>query len=205
MNFERFRREIDGEVVDYQTLFHFLRELKKPRDKITSLVNEGKIIRLKRGLYVFGENWRRRPLQLEIVSNLLYGPSYVSFEYALSQYGLLAERSSVITCAAIGDSKSFDTPVGIFEYRALDPEKFKIGIEYADLGEEGGYFIASKEKALIDLVYKTPGIRSIGQLRYFLFEEMRIDETLFHQLDLRQMHEIANVYEKRSVKMLSKL
>lgn len=205
MDFERFRRETVSEVFDYQALSHFLRDLKKPRDRISSLVSEGKVVRLKRGLYIFGENWRRRPLSLEIVSNLLYGPSCVSFEYALTQYGLLAERSSVITCAAIGDSKTFDTPVGVFEYRAFDPEKFKIGIEYKDLGEEGGYFIASKEKALIDLVCRTPGIRSIDQLRYFLFEEMRIDETMFRQLDFFQLNQIANIYEKRILKLLSKL
>src|SRR5690606_32783027 len=105
------------------------------------------------------------------------------FEYALIHYGLLAERSRVITCAAIGDSKEYDTPIGVFEYRAMDREKFKTGIEYKDLGEDGGYFIASKEKAVIDLVYRTPGIRSIGQLRHFLFEEMRMDETMFRELD----------------------
>lgn len=203
MHFERFRKEISSEIFDHQILVDFLRDFKKPRDKISSLVAEGKIVRLKRGLYVFGEEWRRHPLTLETIANLLYGPSCVSFEYALCRYGLIAERSSVITSLTIGDSKTFHTPVGAFEYRAIDREKFKVGIEYRNLEDEGGYFIASREKALADLVYRTPGIRSQEQLRYFLFEEMRMDEEMFRAFDFERLHQIAQAYKKQSVQMLA--
>lgn len=205
MSFELFRRHMQVEVFDYQLLAHFLSDLKKPRDKVAALISEGKIVRLKKGLYVFGEDWRRSPLNLGVIANLLYGPSCVSFEYALTSYGLLAERSKTITSLAIGNSKTFDTPVGTFEYRAIDKNKFKIGIEYIDLEKEGGYFIASKEKALADLVYRTPGIRTLEQLRYYLFEEMRIDETMFRGFDFKKLNEIATTYKKNTLHMLNKL
>lgn len=89
-----------------------------------------------------------------MIANLVYSPSCISFEYALTHYGMIAERSTVITSLAIGNTKTFQTLIGIFEYRAIDREKFKVGIEYKNLGSEGGYFIASKEKALADLVYQ---------------------------------------------------
>lgn len=205
MDFERFRRSIKSEIFDYQYLVGFFEGIKKPRDKVSSLIAEGKIVRVKRGLYVFGENWRLRPLALEVVANMLYGPSCVSFEYALTRYGLLAERASVITCLTIGDTKNFPTPLGIFEYRAIDREKFKTGLEYRDLGEEGGYLIASREKALADFVYRTPGIRTLGQLRHYLFEEMRVDETMFRALDKEALGAIAKIYNKKSVTLLSRL
>ncbi len=205
MNFERFRREILAEIFDYQILAKYLSELKKPRDKVTSLIAEGKIVRLKKGLYVFGEEWRRGPLNLEIIANLLYGPSCISFEYALTHYGLLAERSTTVTSLAIGDSKKFETPIGIFEYRAIDKDKFKIGIEYRDLGKEGGYFIASREKAIADLVYRTPGIRTLQQLHHYLFIEMRIDPHLTSLLDKKKLNEIVCAYQKQSVRLLEKL
>lgn len=205
MDFESFRQSITTEIFDYQYIAYYLRNLKKPKDKIAALVAEGKIIRVKRGLYVFGENWRRAPISLEIAANVLYGPSCVSFEYALNRYGLLAERSSVITSLAIGDSKTFETPLGTFEYRAIDREKFKIGIEYRNLEKEGGYLIASKEKALVDLVYRTPGIRTLEQLRYFLFEEMRIDEMMFRELDKKSLCAIAQTYDKKSTILLSQV
>lgn len=205
MSFELFRREIKLEIFDYQLLASYLVGLKKPRDKVSALIAEGKIVRVKRGLYVFGKDWRRAPLSLEMIANLIYGPSYVSFEYALTRYGLIAERSTVITSLTIGDTNTFHTPIGIFEYRAIDREKFKVGIEYKDLGKEGGYFIASREKALADLVYRTPGIRTLEQLRHYLFEEMRIDETIFRSFDFHKLDEISKAYNKNSVRMMSQL
>lgn len=205
MDFDLFRREVSMDVFDYQLLAQYLKDLKRPRDKVSSLVAEGKIVRLKKGLYVFGENWRKAPLSLEMIANLIYGPSCISFEYALTHYGLISERSTVITSLVIGDTKTFETPIGIFEYRAIDREKFKIGIEYRGIGQEGGYFIASPEKALVDLVYKTPGIRSLAQLRHYLFEEMRVDETLFRKCDVRQFNRLAKAYEKNSITMLSQV
>lgn len=205
MNFELFRRQVQGEVFDYQLLANYLKDLKKPRDKVSSLLIEGKIVRVKKGLYVFGEDWRRSLLSLEMIANLVYGPSCISFEYALNHYGLIAERSTVITSLAIGDSKTFQTPIGTFEYRAIDRDKFKVGIEYRNLGKEGGYFIASREKALADLVYRTSGIRTLEQLRYYLFEEMRVDETMFRELDFHKLDEISKAYNKHSVNMMTKL
>ena len=205
MDFEDFRHEVMIDVFDYQLLAKYLQGLKKPRDKVSALVAEGKLIRLKKGLYIFGENWRRKPLCLEMVANLLYGPSCVSFEYALTRYGLIAERSMVVTSLAIGDTKTFYTPIGTFEYLAIDRKKFKVGIEYKSLDKAGGYFIASKEKALIDLVYRTPNIRTLEQLRHYLFEEMRVDETMFRAFDFGQIQELANAYKKNSINMLLKI
>jgi len=205
MKFEILRQKIQTEVFDYQLLIDLFQDLKKPRDKISSLITEGKIVRIKKGLYVFGEIWRKSPLSLEMIANLIYGQSCVSFEYALSSYGLIAERPSVITSLAIGDTKTFQTPIGTFEYRAIDPDKFKVGIEYRNLGKEGGYFIASKEKALADLVYRTPGIRTLEQLRHYLFEEMRVDEGAFREFDFSKLKEISKAYKKNSVEMIGRL
>lgn len=201
MEFIQFRREISGEVFDHPVIAHFFRDLKKPRDKISMLTKAGMIIRLKRGFYIFGEEWRKHALSLETIANVLYGPSCVSFEYALTHYGLISERAQVVTSLAIGDSKTFHTPIGTFEYRAIDREKFHVGIEYHPL-DQGGFFIASKEKALTDLVYRTTGIRTKEQLRYFLFEEMRVDEEFFYCLNKKLLQQLADVYKKRSVKML---
>ena len=205
MNFELFRQEIQAEVFDYQLLASNLGGLKKPRDKVAALIADGKIVRVKKGLYVFGEKWRRAPLSLETIANLIYGPSCISFEYALSKYGLIAERSAVITSLTIGDTKTFHSPIGIFEYRAITPEKFKTGIEYRNLEKGNGYFIASKEKALADLVYRTSGIRTLEQLRHYLFEEMRVDEAMFRNFDFNKLKEISNIYQKNSVNMMGKL
>src|SRR5690606_38914938 len=111
----------------------------------------------------------------------------------------------VVTSLSIGDSKTYQTPIGQFEYRAIGSEKFKVGIEYRNLGEQGGYFIASREKALADLIYRTAGIRTLDHLKSYLFEEMRVDESIFQMLDMDLWGKIAKNYQKNSVSMVLKL
>ncbi len=80
---EPIRKMIPYEEFDYQTLLGALKGYARPRDRITALLRKGVIIRVKKGLYVFGEHERRRPYSREILANLIYGPSYISLEYAL--------------------------------------------------------------------------------------------------------------------------
>jgi len=53
MNFDLFRRETASEIFDYQYLADRFRALKKPRDKVASLIAEGKILRVKKDLSFF--------------------------------------------------------------------------------------------------------------------------------------------------------
>ena len=83
------RKLIDHEVFDYQTLVGLLNEYTSPRDKITKMIREGVIVRVKKGLYIFGNEFQHRPFSSLYIANLIYGPSYVSLEYALQMYSLI--------------------------------------------------------------------------------------------------------------------
>ena len=63
---EELRKRIAGEEFDYQTLLDVLKEYERPRDKITALLRQGAIIRVKKGIYVFGERYARRPFSREV-------------------------------------------------------------------------------------------------------------------------------------------
>jgi len=80
---QSIRKKIPHEEFDYQTLLECLKKYSRPRDKITDLLKTGDIIRIKKGLYLFGDEYRLRPYSREILSNLIYGPSYISLDYAL--------------------------------------------------------------------------------------------------------------------------
>ncbi|MGD0626568.1 MAG: hypothetical protein ABSB32_17880 [Thermodesulfobacteriota bacterium] len=54
------------------------------------------IIRVKKGLYIFGETYARRPFSREVLANVIYGPSYVSLDYALHYHGLIPERVEAV-------------------------------------------------------------------------------------------------------------
>ena len=91
------REQIGREEFDYPALMGALSQYANPRDKVTSLLRRGTIVRVKKGLYVFGEAYRRRPYSRELLANLIYGPSFVSLDYALAFHGLISERVEVIT------------------------------------------------------------------------------------------------------------
>ena len=116
----RIRRDITREIFDYQVLTDALSDYSKPRDKITKLLAGGAIVRIKKGLYCFGEGLRRGPVSREQVANLIYGPSYVSLDYALSYHGLIPERVEVVTSVTTRRSRKFETPLGSFSYRMLN-------------------------------------------------------------------------------------
>ena len=57
-----------------------------------------------------GKKHRSELIQLEVLANLIYGPSYVSYEYALTYYGLIPERVFEVTSATTQKNKMFNTP-----------------------------------------------------------------------------------------------
>lgn len=83
------QHQIPFEEFDYQILLNSLRGYAHPRKKITALLRKGEIIRVKKGLYIFGAQHRRSPYCRELLANLIYGPSCISLEYALHYYGLI--------------------------------------------------------------------------------------------------------------------
>ena len=112
-------RKIGRDTFDYQTLLDALSDYSKPRDRITRLLASGAIVRVKKGLYCFGETFRRGPVVREHLANLIYGPSYVSLDYALGYHGLIPERVERVTSVTTRRSREFVTPFGVFSYRML--------------------------------------------------------------------------------------
>ena len=55
-----------------------------PDDLISRMVKTGELIRLKNGFFLIREKIENAPVPYEQIANLLYGPSYISFEWALS-------------------------------------------------------------------------------------------------------------------------
>ena len=123
---EALRAKIEGEEFDYQTLLDALRGYASPRDAITGLLRDRVIIRVKKGLYVFGPAYARRPYSRELLANLIYGPSYVSLDYALQHYGLIPEQVHAVTSLTVSRAKRFQTPIGLFIYRTA-PRSGRIG------------------------------------------------------------------------------
>ena len=197
------RKALDRDIFDYQQLTACLSHLSKPRDKISKLLNKGDIVRIRKGLYIFGPSYRRGPLSRELLANLIHGPSYISLEYALSYHGLIPERVSTVTSVALGRSREFETPVGAFTYRSLSLPRYAIG---ADLVESpaGSFLIASAGKALADKVWadKRFSGTSLSDFRPYLEEDLRVDFAQLACLDPSRLERIQQAYGSRKIRGL---
>jgi predicted transcriptional regulator of viral defense system len=203
--FVDIRSRIQTEIFDYQTLTDALKDLSAPRDKITRLLRQGVIIRVKKGLYVFGDKYRRYPFSKELLANLVYGPSYVSLDYALAYHGLIPERVEALTSITPSRSRRFSTPVGLIIYRRVPARAYEVGMVRVE-GEHGqAFLIASPEKALADKVVsvRSAHIASIGEMGRFLEEDLRIDAGAIRSLSTEKTDEFAGRYRSLRLKRLS--
>lgn len=166
--------------------------------KVASLEREGRIIRLKRGMYVVNPNESGKLLSLGLIGNVLYGPSYVSMLTALREYGLIPERVEVIESMTTHLTVSFENPVGRFEYHHCAKDYYSIGITQRE-EEEVTYLIATPEKALCDYIVCTPRLplRFIKDTYIFLEEDLRLDMDAFMEMNVEVFKQCAAVSKKQ--------
>jgi len=204
---QRIRRHIPHEEFDYQTLLGVLKDYANPRDKITDFLRKKVIVRVKKGLYVFGEDYRKVPYSLEILANLAYGPSYISLEYALQYYGMIPERIEAVTSVTTGRSRKFITPVGAFIYRSISLSAFQAGMDMVDMDDGRSFLIAVPEKALADKIHADRGvvIGSQKDISSYLLDNLRLDPGLLKEMDPDWMETYAGCYGSRKIMLLAGL
>ena len=166
--------------------------------KLARDVKEGKIFKIINGLYETDPN---TPGYL--LAGSIYGPSYISFEYALSFYGLIPERVTTITCATFDKKKKkqYETDFGIFIYRDVP---ILVYPEEIILKEENNYSyqIATPEKALCDKLYTLTPLNNYSNLENMLFNDLRIDEEKFNKLDIEKIEKLCELYHSTNVDLL---
>lgn len=168
-------------------------------DKARRLEQEGRIIRLKKGLYVRSAEDGAEPVS-ELIANHLYGPSYVSMQSALRHYGLIPERVYATQSLTIKHSRSFDTPLGRYDYFSCGVKYFPIGVtQHHDAGIQ--FLVASPEKALCDLLVKTRRLEfdSPDVLFDYLENDLRFDTDALKTMDVEILRQCcANATTRRN-------
>jgi hypothetical protein len=204
---EDLRRAIPFEEFDYQALMGALANYAHPRDKVTAMLARGDIIRVKKGLYIFGEKWRRRPYSREILANLLYGPSCVSLDYALHYHGLIPERVEAVTSVTPKRARQFTTCLGLFLYSNVPEPGFAVGLGRVELDGGRAFLIATPEKALADKLRAVRGLnlRTQKDCLAWLVEVLRIDETALRAMDAGLLEELSGLYRSPRILVLAKL
>ena len=167
-----------------------LKAYTNPGDAIRRMVVKGTLVPVRHGLYETDPN-----VPGYCLSTLIYGPSYLSFEYALSYYGLIPEGTTRYTSASFRKhkKKEYITPFGIFSYQDIPESAYPWEIRSFS---ENGYplVIAAPEKALCDKLYTVSPMKNRREMEEWLFEDMRIDISLFSQLDMQILQHTAALY-----------
>lgn len=173
-----------GEELDYGFVMECLRSYKNPRVKLNHLLKIKALIRVKKGIYIFGPQFARHPYSPEVLANMIYGPSYVSLEWACQYYRLIPEKVTTITSITTQRSRHFQTPLGLFTYDHLPKSAFSVGITLLKVSDKQQALIATKEKALTDLLVVRRGcFSSKKHFKETLFEDLRVEEEDVKQLD----------------------
>ncbi|MBL7078593.1 hypothetical protein ISS42_02970 [Candidatus Shapirobacteria bacterium] len=110
---------------------------------LNRLVKKGVLVKLKKGVY---QPAFQSP-DLKKVANELYYPSYLSFESALSIYGIINQVPYVLTFATSRRSKKIELANTPVEYRQIKKDYF-FGFQL-----KNGFYLAEAEKALLDQLY----------------------------------------------------
>ena len=140
------------------------------RVQLSRWVKTGKILQLRRGVYTIAPPYQKNNPHPFLIANHLQKASYVSLQSALSFHGLIPEVVNIITSVSTGRPERLETPLGTYEFRHIKRELL-FGYQMTELGGQSA-FVATPEKALLDLIYLQPGGDSTAYLR-----ELRLQNT----------------------------
>lgn len=172
-------------------------EMKAGNQKVRNLELAGKVIRLKQGLYVVDPTISRVALSTELIANHIYAPSYVSMSSALRYYGLIPETVYTTQSMTIKHSRSFDTPIGRFDYTFMNRDAFHIGVTSINK-QSYAFLMATPEKALCDLIANSPkvNLRYLKEVEPYLEEDIRLSIEDFRNMDISIFERYAKVGKK---------
>lgn len=147
---------------------------------------KGWLLRLKRGIYelAFPEPAAVPDMHL---ANLLYQPSYISLETAMSHWQIIPEFAAQVTSVATKPTRRLRNRHGLFTYSTVRPRAFA---GYRVIAVQGfPVRMADPEKALVDWLYA----RLRRGEKPDLVQE-RLDRRKLRGLNRRKLREYAGLF-----------
>lgn len=163
--------------------------------RLNRAVKKGQLIRVKRGLYCVSERLAlKRPHPFEL-AQLIYGPSYISVESALSYHGLIPEAVHSITATTTKRNNEFKTPLGNFTYCRLPTKDFFVGVNHLTEGHHQ-FMLASPWKALLDYIYcYKKNWTSLEPVEH----NLRIDLDDLPRISQKELERLQTFYHRNSI------
>jgi predicted transcriptional regulator of viral defense system len=185
-------------IISNNILMESYAEYSNKNAKISREMRNGNLIKIINGLYETNPN-----IPGYYLATSIYGPSYLSFDFALSYYGLIPEKVTTYTSATFDKKKKkeYSNQFGYYTYRDVPFEVYPLGVRVM---EENGYTyqIATAEKALCDKLYTLSPLKNYTELENLLFVDLRIDIEEFNKLNVEDIKIISELYHSTNVDML---
>lgn len=175
------------------------------RSKIVRAVDSGDILSIRRGLYCLSQKWLPSGMSRHLLANLIYGPSYISMESALSFHGWIPEAVHSVSSVSLLRARTFETPLGFFDYVQVRQTPLLAGVLRVVRSSEemGSFYMAKPLKALADYV-ASRGLEWSGVEP--LVDSLRIEEDVLESVTARDFEELEGVYHSaRARRFLSGL
>jgi predicted transcriptional regulator of viral defense system len=153
-----------------------------PRDvrrQLSRWTSAGRLYQLRRGLYALAPPYQKVKPHPFVSANRMVHGSYVSCQSALAHYGLIPEYVPLVMSVTTSRPARWNTPLGDFAFRHIKSGLLR-GYRLLDLGGGQQAFVATPEKALLDLLYLHPGADSpdyLRELRLQNLEDLDLDEV----------------------------
>ena len=175
-----------------------LKEYSNKNTKICREIKKGNLIKIVNGLYETNSS-----VNGYLLAGSIYGPSYLSFDFALSYYGLIPEKVTAFTNATFNKKrkKMYNNQFGTYLYRDVPEKVYPLEVKLVKEGDYS-YQIATPEKALCDKLYTLSPLKNMKKLENVLFNDLRIDVDEFNKLNLQDIEEISNFYNSTNVNLL---
>lgn len=184
MDFERLLEIVGNEpVFETGLLLAGVTDPNSVRQQLSRWTQAGRLYQLRRGVYALAPPFQKTKPHPFRIANLLVKSSYVSLHSALEYYGLIPEYTPATTSVTTLRSGSWATPLGNFEYRHVQIALF-YGFKHIEVSSAQFAFLATPEKALLDLTHLTPRADHSAYL-----DELRLQNL--EQLDLAKLVDFA--------------
>lgn len=183
MRFETFETLFRPlQVIDSSLLYPFYTNAGQAQRQLSDWTRTGKLQQLRRGVYVFNPPFSGEPPHRFQIANLLVRPSYVSLQTALAYYDLIPEHVAAITSVTTVRPQNLSNGFGRFNFRHIQTRFFS-GFRHWRVSNRQYAFLASPEKALLDLIYLTPGGEDEAYLRGLRLQNLdRLDVDYLKRL-----------------------
>lgn len=185
----KFLKELQTIDKPYFTINDLGKILNLPKESLyvscSRSAKSGDLYRLKKNIYTLNNS----PQNIQKIANLIYWPSYLSFESALALYGILNQIPYTSIFATKLKTKKFALGEQMIEYHQILPKLFFGYTLQKDL------FIALPEKALLDQLY----LVSLGKAK------LDWDELNLKELSKTKFLKFSKKFPLRTQKLAQKL